>query len=329
MYKRFFSRASSVLLACNLVLLTACGGGGSSTAQTATPTDTTTAGNDTTPTVKPVEVAGRAYLDAAGTDMIFINANGLGVKHIKNARLPSVPVTWNISGNDLTLASPYDQETLKASADGSTLTGKQTTYTRAKSLSLAALNGKHLTETFKPGSYCTARTFAFTNTLLTIREQCGYTFTEFSLTLSEETAWKDLILAYGTVNGEYISTYIALREGSTDNKGTMLFSIGEGAEESSFIATASPLQQQTETQPLPNLPSTPCNLLTAYKFTCPSENYLQDELLTSCVFKPSLWLVNKASLSCGIKQITGSTTTGYIFYPDPNDTITLTNIYLE
>lgn len=361
MHNRLFSRASSVLLACSLVLLTACGGSSSDTTQAATPTDTTTTDNDTNTqtTVKPIEVAGKVYLDTTGTDMLILNAGNNGIKKVTTGQKPnvhdlgevaskyytSVPLTWNLSGNELTIASAASangQETLKVSTDSNSLTGRSffnntpATYTVAKPLSVAALDGKLLTEKFATGSYCSSRIFSFTQNTMKVQEACGYTSNEFSLTLEAVDWSKDILQAYGNINGKRIAVYITLRDGSVENNGTLLFSSNESSayftstRATTFTATSfAPGEVQLIATPSPpsnfTAPMTVCKTLRLHNFMCTIENFQSFESnvdIEKCQYTPALWFVQPAILNCSSKvalsidDLPGIKMVGYYFYSD-------------
>lgn len=319
-----------------LVMLNACGNDNiSNNADITTNQPTNDIG--TILSAQQLSVAGRVYLGTAENGIIIINDGGNGSKYERTPmttdQTPVITtgyntssITWSLNGHNLALASHSDQEFLKVSDDSTTLTNLQNpvaTYTVAKPFSVSSLNGKHLAETFKEGSYCTARTLSFTANTLTVREQCGRNFNELPLMLEDVDGVENLLHAYSISDNHHISVYLALRDGLLEGQSTVVVRAegfpqtgttsfdtlldmmltkyqSQQMQVSNFTAVASPLTEAIS----PDLSvatvatRTGCDLFNTHKFTCPSDDYLKDLDIDSCVFTPSLWLIKTAAIAC-------------------------------
>lgn len=252
MHYTTFSRTGSALFFSSFLLLSACGGGGS----TPPATDDTTG---TPSAITQAEVAGRAYLGADG--MLVIDAGGNATAYRAEGM---TAFTWAVDGNTLTLASANGTLTFTVSADNTTLTG-HSTYHLSQPLTLAALNGLHLTETIDTtNDDCTARTLSFTDTTLTVREVCGSDYSTFDLSLTGVDGVANLLRAYGMEDGETVDVYIALSAGELAGELTLLFTtlisgVADGQASGKFTRVSELLEPPPVIEPIPEpvLPTYP------------------------------------------------------------------------
>ncbi|MGB5600596.1 MAG: hypothetical protein WBM66_17870, partial [Thiothrix litoralis] len=112
----------------------------------------------------------------------------------------------------------------------------------AQPLTLAALNGKHLSFDITGDPECTAQTFSFSDTVMTVRNKCSGKVTEDVMTAEEVVGAKNLL----KVTAGTIQLLLALTEGDV-TKGKMVMAQVEnskltGIYSKSYTAVSTSLQ---------------------------------------------------------------------------------------
>lgn len=265
---RFATLASTTLLVSSLALLSACGGGDSGTAATDTSSttgSTSSTGDTSSTTTTPaqtIDVAGKVFISTKDTSkgMLLLNAGSNGTAYTQETgkSAQAAPFTWNLNSADLTLAFAGSTSSFKVAQDSSTLTmstDSTKTFTQAKPLTLAALNGKHFADEISAADLaadedkCTARTFSFSGSALNVRERCDGQFFSFDLPggVSEVPGLSNLV-QFSFTEGTVTSTnYIALADGDINSKGTIVIAntengVLDGLETDIWTAVSAPLQ---------------------------------------------------------------------------------------
>ncbi|QLQ30434.1 MAG: hypothetical protein HZT40_01060 [Candidatus Thiothrix singaporensis] len=220
-------KPSNTLLVCTITCsLVGCGGGGS---------DSSTAQDNSSPAQSAgvdlqQAIAGGVYLDSTGKRMLAFDGSGNGTVYTNtpdvnsDKKYKAAAITWSIDGVNLTVATSTGQEILQASADGGmlTTTGNPASYTKTKPLSVALLDGKHLSEIIATGNECTARTLSFSGSTLTVREACGGAFNQIDLAMEQVSGLQGVIQATGSFGGYGLSYQIALQDGDVSKQSTLV-----------------------------------------------------------------------------------------------------------
>lgn len=288
-------------------------------------------------------IASNTYINSTGQRMFTFDASGNGVAYANiadanfDSKYKTTAITWNIDGSNLTIATGSNQEILHVSPDGGTLTGatgSPASYTKAKPLSVASLNGKHLSENIAAGSECAARTLSFSGNTLTVREACGNTFNQIDLAVEEVSGIQGIIQATGSFNGYGLSYHIALQDGDVNKQSTLairaekegefsiassnmstssnmlLNSVLKGVDTSpsmrtsKFTSAPSPLVETIGLGVTPGFTATNkagCGLFNQHYYTCPEDNDLAKILPESCVHTAPIWMVKSGGIACLLK----------------------------
>ena len=253
---RFATLASTTLLVSSLALLSACGGSsGTAATDTSGTTDTTTTPTLTpvpTPTPTPVatpDVAGKVFIPTKDTSkgLLILNVGGNGTAYMQETgkSAQTAPLTWNLNSADLTLAFTGSTSSFKVAEDSNTLTMRTdstNTFTQAKPLTLAALNGKHLSFDMTGNPQCTAMTISFNGATATLRDKCNGKYGEGTIPVEEVAGAKNLI----KLNGGDGYMLLALASGDL-TKGRMIRaefggSTLEGLQANDITTVSTPLQ---------------------------------------------------------------------------------------
>ncbi len=254
---RFTTLASTTLLVSSLALLSACGGGSSGTAATDTSSSTTgsttstgdTSSTTTTPTTitpaQAIDVAGKVFVSTKDTSkgLLLLNAGGNGTAYTQETGKSSqtAPFTWNLNSADLTLAFAGSTSSFKVAQDSSTLTmttDSTNTFTQSKPLTLAALNGKHISFDMTSYKSCTAMTISFSGAIATVRDNCNGKYEEVTGTLESVVGVQNLVkIGIGTS-----AMLLALASGDV-SKGRMVRAVlGEEVGVEDITTVSAPLQ---------------------------------------------------------------------------------------
>jgi hypothetical protein len=208
------------------------------------------------------EVSGKVYTraDAIGNKEIFtLNSNGTLLAYAQDfgdSTPDTMQGTWLLQNGQLLVTFTGDTKQYnvhKISQDDSTIdfwpestdgtdSAELNEWHPAQPLTLAALNGKHLSFDITGDPECTAQTFSFSDTVMTVRNKCSGKVTEDVMTAEEVVGAKNLL----KVTAGTIQLLLALTEGDV-TKGKMVMAQVEnskltGIYSKSYTAVSTSLQ---------------------------------------------------------------------------------------
>ncbi|UJS23350.1 hypothetical protein [Thiothrix winogradskyi] len=148
-------------------------------------------------------------------DLTLFNSDGTFtiMNHFDNEDLVQSVGTWQLNSGQLLVSFTEDGNSNqfklhKISQDGDTIdvfaenttdttNGDLIEFHKAKPLTLAALNGKHISFDMTGNTHCSAMTISFSGTTATLRDKCGGKYDEGTVPVEEVAGTKNLIKLNG------------------------------------------------------------------------------------------------------------------------------------